>query len=53
MGIWGSLGVFGNPEELWSALKSDVAGDVLEITVGRKRMSQGTLDFIDQSQGQA
>ncbi len=52
------LGAFGNPEELWSAFKTtilDVASGCLEIHYRAKKNfgSQGTLDTIDQSQGQA
>ena len=54
----GGLGVFGNPEELWSAFKTttlDVAGRCLGTLHGAKTncVSQGTLGTIDQSQGQA
>ena len=52
------LGVFENPEELWSALKTTI----LDVACGchgnhqqakKNFVSQGTLDTIDQSQGQA
>ena len=54
MGIWGSLGALGNPEELWSAFKTtilDVAGGCLGThhQAKKKLVSQGTLDTIDQS----
>ena len=52
------LGALGNPEELWSAFKTtilDVAGGGIETHHRAKKnfVSQGTLDSIDQSQGQA
>ena len=54
MGDSGNLGVFGNPEELWSAFKTpilDVAGGCLGThrQVKKNFISQGTLDTIDQS----
>ena len=54
MGIWGGLGVFGNPEELWNAFKTtllDVAGRCLGTHRRSKKnfVSQGTLDSIAQS----
>ena len=52
-----SLGALGNPEELRSAFKTtvlDVAGGCLGTHHRAKKnfVSQGTLDTIDQSQGQ-
>jgi len=57
-GDLGGLGALGNPEELWSAFKTtilDVAGGCLGThrSVKKNFLSQGTLDTIDQSQGQA
>ena len=55
---FGGLGALGGPEELWSAFKTtvlDVAGGCLGTHQRAKKnfVSQGTLDTIDQSQGQA
>ena len=53
-----SLGALGGPEELWSAFKTTVL-DVVGRCLGTHRrakknfVSQGTLDTINQSQGQA
>ena len=57
-GDFGGLGALGEPEELWSAFKTtilDVAGGCLGTHRRAKKNfdSQGTLDTIDQSQGQA
>ena len=57
-GDLGGLGVFGVPEELWSAFKTttlDVAGRCLGTHrwVKKNFVSQGILDTIAQSQGQA
>ena len=54
----GGLGALGGPQELWSAFKTtalDVAGGCLGThrRVKKKFVSQGTLDTINQSQGQA
>ena len=54
MEIWGGLGAFGDPKELWSAFKTtviDVAGRCLGTHRRAKKtfVSQGTLDTIDQS----
>ena len=51
MGIWGVLGTGGNPEELWSALKTtifDVAGRCLGTHHQAKKafVSQGRMDTI-------
>ena len=52
------LGVSRDPEELWSAFKTTIL-DVADGCLGTHRqvkrnfVSQGTLDTIDQSQGQA
>ena len=57
-GDLGGLGALGDPEELWSAFKTTVL-DVAAGCLGTHRrakknfVSQGTLDTIDQSQGQA
>ena len=57
-GDLGGLGVLENPEELWSALKTAIL-DIADGCLGPHRqvkknfVSQGTLDTIDQSQGQA
>ena len=53
MRIWGDLGALGNPEELWSAIKTtilDVAGGCLGTHPWAKKnfVSQGTLDTTDQ-----
>ena len=53
-GDLGSLGVLGNPEEVWSASRPPslmLLMDVLEPTVRRRKnfFSRGTLDTIDQS----
>ena len=51
----GGLGALGDPEELWSVLKTtilDVAGGSLGTHCRAKKnffLSQGTLDTIDQS----
>ena len=57
-GDLGGLGALGNPEELWSAFKItvlDAAGGCLgsHRRVKKNFVSQGILDTIDQSQGQA
>ena len=56
-GDLGGLGALGSPEELWSAFKTtilDVAGGCLGTHQRAKKnfLFQGTLDTIDQSQGQ-
>ena len=53
-GDLGGLGALGDPEELWSAIKTtilDVAGGYLGTHRRAKKnfVSQGTLDTIDQS----
>ena len=53
-GDFGGLGALGDPEELWSALKTtvlDVAGGCLGTHCRAKKnfVSQGMLDTIDQS----
>ena len=56
-GDLGGLGALGNPDELWSAFKTTVL-DVVGRCFGTHHraknnfVSQGTLDTIDQSQGQ-
>ena len=57
-GDLGGLGALGDPEELWSAFKTmilEVPGECLGTHRRAKKnfVSQGTLDTIDQSQGQA
>ena len=57
-GDLGGQSALGYPEELWSAFKTtilDVAGGCLGTCCRAKKnfVSQGTLDTIDQSQGQA
>ena len=54
----GVLGALGGPGVLWSAFKTtvlDVAGGCFRThrRVKKNFVSQWTLDFIDQSQGQA
>jgi len=57
-GLQRDLGVSRDPEELWSAFKTTIL-DVADGCLGTHRqvkrnfVSQGTLDTIDQSQGQA
>ena len=57
-GDLGCLSALVNPKELWCAFKTtrlDVAGGCLGTHRRAKKsfVSQGTLDIIDQSQGQA
>ena len=53
MGIWGVPGVLENPEELWSAFKTnilDAAGECLGThRRAKNNLSQETLDNIDHS----